>query len=121
CVVLFPEGMLRRRAEQPLRQFGQGIWHILKERPTTPLAVCWIEGGWGSFMSFAGGPPLVNKRPDWWRPLGIAPDAPQVIDPDLLVDDRITRSYLMDACLSARRHLGLEPLDKEPLMNTDEY
>jgi 1-acyl-sn-glycerol-3-phosphate acyltransferase len=110
CVVIFPEGMLRRRADLALRQFGQGAWHILRERPATPVVVCWIEGGWGSYMSYCGGPPLVNKRPDWWRRIDIAVRAPQLVDADLLADDRVTRAHLMQACLGARDLLGLAPL-----------
>lgn len=107
CVVIFPEGMLRRRPEQLLRQFGQGVWHILHERPDTPVIVCWIEGGWGSYTSYAGGPPMTHKRMDWWRHIDIAVSDPRVLDAELLADDRITRSYLMDACREARRLLGL--------------
>jgi 1-acyl-sn-glycerol-3-phosphate acyltransferase len=110
-VVIFPEGMLRRRTEQPLRQFGQGVWHILQERPQTPVVVCWIEGGWGSYMSFYGGPPTKNKRPDWWRPIHIALDPPNVLDPDVLKDDRTTRGHLMHACLGARRWLNLPEVE----------
>jgi 1-acyl-sn-glycerol-3-phosphate acyltransferase len=121
CVVMFPEGMLRRRADQPLRQFGQGVWHILAERPTTPVVVCWIEGGWGSYMSYAGGPPLVNKRPDWWRRIAIAVAAPEILAPELLTNDRVTRTHLMKACLAARRYLGLEPLTADvPALQADE-
>ncbi len=57
CLVIFPEGMLRRRDDQPVRHFGQGVWHILKERPTTPVIACWIEGGWRSYFSYYNGPP----------------------------------------------------------------
>jgi 1-acyl-sn-glycerol-3-phosphate acyltransferase len=115
CVLVFPEGMLRRRADLVLRQFGQGVWHILRDRPHTPVVVCWIEGGWGSYMSYCGGPPLVNKRPDWWRRIRIAVTAPQVLDPVVLADDRTTRSHLMEVCLDARRFLGLEPLSMSEL------
>src|SRR5262249_33209886 len=52
CVLLFPEGWMRRRDDQPVKQFGQGIARLLKERPQTPVLVCWIEGGWGSFFSW---------------------------------------------------------------------
>jgi hypothetical protein len=31
-----------------------------------------------------------------------------MIEPAVLEDHRTTRSYLMQACLSARQHLGLE-------------
>ena len=108
CVVIFPEGMMRRREEQLLRSFGQGIWRILKARPQTPVVACWIEGGWGSYMSYKGGLPTKNKKLDWWWPVAISVDAPQLLDPKLLDDLRTTRIWLRQACLNARRHLGLE-------------
>jgi 1-acyl-sn-glycerol-3-phosphate acyltransferase len=110
-VVIFPEGFLRRRQEVNLRQFGQGVWHILHARPQTPVVVCWIEGGWGSYMSYFNGPPLVNKRPDIWRRIDVAIGDPQLLGTGLLEDDRTTRSYLMGVCLQARRFLRLEPLE----------
>jgi 1-acyl-sn-glycerol-3-phosphate acyltransferase len=118
-LVLFPEGWMRRRRENPLRQFGQGVWHILSQRPKTPVVVCWIEGGFGSFLSHAGGPPTVNKRPDWWRHIDIAITQPQLLDPSLLADQRATREYLMQSCLEARRYLGLEPLRREEVASEE--
>jgi 1-acyl-sn-glycerol-3-phosphate acyltransferase len=112
-VVLFPEGWMRRRPKQSLRQFGQGVWHILSQRPEIPVVVCWIEGGFGSYFSYAGGPPTVNKHMDWWRHIDIAVGEPQFVDPVLLADLRATREYLMQACLEARRYLGLESLRPE--------
>jgi 1-acyl-sn-glycerol-3-phosphate acyltransferase len=109
CVVMFPEGGMRRREQQPLKQFGQGVWHILKERPETPVVVCWIEGGWGSYFSYFNGLPTKNKRFDWWRRIDVAVSPPQQLAAELLGDQRATRRYLMQACLEARRHLGLEP------------
>jgi 1-acyl-sn-glycerol-3-phosphate acyltransferase len=108
CLVVFPEGYMRRHAEQYVRKFGQGIWRILRERPRTPVVACWIEGGWGSYTSYYGGPPTVHKRLDWWRSIDIAVGAPQMLDPALLDDQRATRNYLMHACLDQRRWLGLE-------------
>jgi 1-acyl-sn-glycerol-3-phosphate acyltransferase len=110
CVTIFPEGFMRRGAERPLRQFGQGVWRILSKRHATPVVVCWIEGGWGSYTSYADGPPTVNKRFDFWRRIRIAIEAPEVLDPALLEDARATRMHLMRVCLEARRYLGLEPL-----------
>jgi len=124
CLVVFPEGAMRKRADQPLRRFGQGVWHILRERPTTPVVVCWIEGAWGSYFSYANGPPTQNKRLDWWRAIDVALNEPQVLDPALLADQRATRAHLMQLCLDARRHLGLEPLPEsssvEPVMAAEE-
>jgi 1-acyl-sn-glycerol-3-phosphate acyltransferase len=119
CVIIFPEGAMRRRSEQPLRQFGQGVWRLLSWRPATPVVVCWIEGGWGSLTSYKGGPPLVHKSLDWWRRIDIALEAPQVLDVALLSDQRATRTYLMNACLDARRHLGLERLALQPVAEGD--
>jgi 1-acyl-sn-glycerol-3-phosphate acyltransferase len=107
CVLIFPEAMLRRREDQLLRMFGQGVWRILREVPQTPVVVCWIEGGWGSYLSYRNGPPTHNKRQDWWRPIHIALEKPQVLPAELLADQRATRLYLMRACLACRRYLGL--------------
>jgi 1-acyl-sn-glycerol-3-phosphate acyltransferase len=110
CLVIFPEGMLRRRADRPVRQFGQGVWHILRERPTVPIVVCWIDGGWGSYFSYFNGPPMTNKSIDWWLRIAIAMQEPEVIDSSILVDQRRTRTYLRQRCIDARKYLGLEPL-----------
>lgn len=110
CVVIFPEGRMRRRLELPLRQFGQGVWHILRERPNTPVVACWIEGGWGSYTSYCGGPPLKNKHPRLRRHIDVAVAEPIVLEPSLLADQRAARAFLMKACLEARRFLDLEPL-----------
>jgi 1-acyl-sn-glycerol-3-phosphate acyltransferase len=108
AVMLFPEGMLRRQSEAGLRLFGRGVWHLLQELPKTPVVVCWIEGGWGSFSSYYNGPPMKNKRLDWRRPIDIAVDRPQVLDPGILADPLATRTYLMRRCRECRRYLGLE-------------
>jgi 1-acyl-sn-glycerol-3-phosphate acyltransferase len=110
CLVIFPEGALRKREDQPLRQFGQGVWRILKARPRTPVLVLWIEGGWGSYLSYHGGPPGTNKRLDWWRRIDIGVGEARPIDPAILADQRATRAYLMKTCLESRHFLGLEPL-----------
>lgn len=108
CLMIFPEGILRRKEEPLLRQFGQGVWHILNEVPDTLVIVCWIEGGWGSYLSYKDGPPTRNKKPDFWHHLRIAVQEPEVISGEYLVDHRTTRKYLMRRCLEARAHLGLE-------------
>ena len=110
CVVIFPEGRVRRTQEEPLRQFGRGVWHILQRRPQTTVVVCWIEGGWGSYFSYWNGRPMTGKPLDWWRPIRIGMGRPAVLDPAILADHRATRSFLRQACLEARCCLGLEPL-----------
>jgi 1-acyl-sn-glycerol-3-phosphate acyltransferase len=110
CVLIFPEGAMKRHSDDLLRHFCQGVWRILRQRPTTPVVVCWIEGGWGSFTSYEGGPPTVNKHLDWRRQIDIAVDAPHVLDAALFADNHATRDYLWRACLDARRYLELEPL-----------
>jgi 1-acyl-sn-glycerol-3-phosphate acyltransferase len=106
CLVIFPEAMLRRREDQPLRPFGQGVWHILRERPATPVIPCWIEGGWGSYFSYFNGPPTKNKRWDWWRPIVVAMSQPAILDAELLGDQRATRRHLQEAVLHARTYTG---------------
>jgi 1-acyl-sn-glycerol-3-phosphate acyltransferase len=108
CLLIFPEGMLRRKEDQLLRPFGRGAWHVLKECPDTPVVVCWIEGGWRSWASYYNGPPMKNKPLDWWWRIDIAVAEPRVLDPALLADQRATRKYLWRACLECRRYLGLE-------------
>jgi 1-acyl-sn-glycerol-3-phosphate acyltransferase len=110
CVVLFPESYLRRKEEVPLRRFGRGIWQILHDRPDTPLFACWIEGAWGSFVSYRGGPPAKGKRPDFWRSIRIGVLGPIAVDPATLADHMATRRFLMQQVSEARKPLGLEPL-----------
>jgi len=111
CVLIFPEGWMRRKEERQLKPFGQGIWHILRQRPQTPVVPCWIEGGWGSYTSHAGGPPLTNKPMDLWRPIRVAVGEPIVVDPAYLADQRVTRQYLWHVCLEMRKYLSLPPPD----------
>lgn len=110
CVVLFPEGYLRRKEEVPLRRFGRGVWQILKDRPQTPVFACWIEGTWGSYFSFRGGPPTKGKRPDFWRSIRIGVLGPITVDAATLTDHMATRTFLMQQVSEARRALGLGPL-----------
>jgi hypothetical protein len=51
---------------------------------------------------------MKNKRPDWRRPIDVAVEKPQVIDPAVLADPLAARTWLMRACLECRRYLGLE-------------
>jgi 1-acyl-sn-glycerol-3-phosphate acyltransferase len=113
CVLIFPEGAMRRSEDQPLRMFGQGVWHILRERPATRVVVCWIEGGWGSYFSYAGGPPTKNKRLDWRRLIRIVVGVPHTISAEILADQRRTRLELMRECLALRGELGLEVPEAE--------
>jgi 1-acyl-sn-glycerol-3-phosphate acyltransferase len=108
ALIIFPEGALRKKEEQLIKQFGRGVWHILKERPNTPILMCWIEGGWGSFFSYWKGKPTKNKRLDFWRRIDVAVDVPFVLPPEVLADQRATRQFLMRKCLETRRFLGLE-------------
>lgn len=108
CVILFPEGRVRRKEEEPLRPFGQGVWHILKQRPQTPVVLCWIEGGWGSYFSYVNGPPMKNKPMDRWHRIAIGLRDPEILPAELLAEHRATRTYLRNACLETRRFLGLE-------------
>lgn len=102
CVMIFPEAILRRKEEQLLRPFGQGVWHILREVPDVPVVVCWIEGGWGSYASYKGGPPFVNKGLDWRRRIDIGVSEARAVPTAVLADQRATREYLMEACLGCR-------------------
>jgi acyl-[acyl-carrier-protein]-phospholipid O-acyltransferase / long-chain-fatty-acid--[acyl-carrier-protein] ligase len=108
CVELFPEGWMRRREELILRNFGQGVWHILRERPRTPVVVCWIEGNWGSYFSYKDGPPTKNKKVDFRRHIDIVIGTPHTVPPEILEDHQATRQYLHSECLALRSHLGLE-------------
>jgi 1-acyl-sn-glycerol-3-phosphate acyltransferase len=110
CVVIFPEGFLRRTEEKPLKRFGRGVWQILTARPGTPVFACWIEGAWGSYCSYRGGKPTKNKRPDLRRPIGVGVSAPVVVDATTLEGHLATRLFLMNRVAEARKHLGLPEL-----------
>ncbi len=116
CLVIFPEGYLRRRDDMPLRRFGRGVWHILSACPDTPVLACWIEGNWGSFTSHRHGPPLRNKPLDIRRPIRIAVVGPVVVPAAILADHWRTRAFLMNLVGQARGQIeGLEPLPPLPL------
>ncbi len=112
CLVIFPEARLRTSQDVLLRPFGQGVWHILREVPETVVVVLWIEGGWGSWFSYFKGPPLKNKRFDFWRRIDVGIGEPGPLKPELLQDHRSTREYLHATCLACRQYLGLAPLPK---------
>lgn len=107
CVLIFPEGYMRRSEEKPLKRFGRGVWQILRERPDTPVFACWIEGNWGSYCSYFGGKPTKNKRPDRRRPIGVGVSAPVVVGAATLGGHLPTRVFLMNRVIEARKHLGL--------------
>jgi len=115
CIVIFPEGRLRRTEEQPLRLFGQGVWHILTERPNTPVVICWIEGGWGSYVSYFNGPPAKNKKFDIAHPISISIGEPHVLDAATLADLYKTRTYLMVQCGQLRKYLGLPAIELQQM------
>ncbi len=110
CVVIFPEGYLRRTEAVPLRRFGQGVWQILAARPSTPVVATWIEGSWGSYFSHKDGPPTKNKRFDRRLRIRVAFLAPVTVPLELLADGRHARAWLANRVLDARMLLGLPPL-----------
>lgn len=110
CVVIFPEGYLRRSEERVLRRFGQGVWQILKARPGTPVFAAWIEGGWGSYTSHRDGPPVRGKKPDVRRRVGVGMSAAVAVPADVLDEHLRTRTHLMNLVSAARAHVGLDPL-----------
>jgi 1-acyl-sn-glycerol-3-phosphate acyltransferase len=110
CLVVFPEGYLRRSEDRLLRRFGQGIWQILQARPATPVFACWIEGGWGSYTSYFNGRPTTNKRPDFRRRIQIGVSEAVTIPPEVLAEHLATRIDLMNRVIAARQLIGLPPL-----------
>ena len=84
--------------------------------PNTPVVVCWIEGGWGSYFSHKNGPPLRNKKFDLRHPIDIVIGEAHVLPPEVLADHQATRAALMQECLALRAQLGLaavEPIAEE--------
>ncbi len=111
CVMIFPEGYLRRKEEILMRRFGRGVWQILAARPQTPVMACWIEGGWGSVVSHKGGPPLKNKGLKNFGRIEIGFREPIIVPPEILADQMKTRLFLMNEVSLARVPLGLKPLE----------
>src|SRR6185437_10893713 len=105
CVVIFPEGYLRRGDDKLIRRFGRGVWQMLVARPQTPVFCCWIEGGWGSFCSYWNGNPTRGKRPDFRRRIGIAVPEPSAVETETLANHWATRNQLMNRVLAAREIL----------------
>jgi len=107
CVLIFPEGYLRRKEDQVTRRFGQGVWQILTARPTTPVVPCWIEGSWGSYFSWFNGPPTRNKKFDFRRQIDVVVNPTITVPKEVLADHLPARQYLMQTVLAARSVLGL--------------
>jgi 1-acyl-sn-glycerol-3-phosphate acyltransferase len=120
CLVIFPEGYLQRKADQPLRRFGRGVWEVLKARPGTPVVAAWIEGNWGSYFSYFNGPPTTGKKPDFRRPITIGYTEPFTVPKDVLEDHWATRFYLMNKVGGARALLGLPRIPEEKLPEKEE-
>jgi 1-acyl-sn-glycerol-3-phosphate acyltransferase len=116
AVLIFPEGGLRRKEEQILKLFGQGVWRILKERPETPVVCCWIDGNWGSFFSARHGEPCKNKKFDWFRKITLVFDVPKPVPPEILATQQATRRYLMDQVLELRKQLPDYKPEEKPLI-----
>jgi 1-acyl-sn-glycerol-3-phosphate acyltransferase len=121
CVVLFPEGYLRRKEDQPIRRFGRGIWQILAARPDTPVFACWIEGSWGSYFSYKGGPPTKNKRFDWFRKITIAVRKADTMSPEILASHLHTRKAMLQEVVKARSILGLPEIKLSASMEMDSH
>jgi 1-acyl-sn-glycerol-3-phosphate acyltransferase/MFS family permease len=107
CIVIFPEGRLRRSETELVMPFGRGVWNILAALPDTPVAFCWIEGGWGSYFSYKNGPPGKNKQADRGRPIDLAFSEPHSIEPALLSDHHAARQQFRCTLLQCRGYLGL--------------
>ena len=112
CVVIFPEGLMRRTEEKLVKRFGRGVWQILAARPATPVFECWIEGGWGSFCSYRGGKPMQGKRVDFRRAIDVAISGRVVLDVATLAEHLKTRFALMNRCLDSRVLLGLPDVSR---------
>jgi 1-acyl-sn-glycerol-3-phosphate acyltransferase len=108
-VMIFPEAWLRRKEEQPIRRFAQGVYRILSAVPDTVVIPCWIETSWGSYLSFKGGPPTRNKKFDVWYKIAYAVGEPAVLSRELLDDQIATRRHLMEMVVNSRSYLGLSP------------
>jgi 1-acyl-sn-glycerol-3-phosphate acyltransferase len=107
CIVIFPEGRLRRSETELLMPFGRGVWNILSALPDTAVAFCWIEGGWGSYYSHKNGPPGKNKQADRGRPIDIAFSEPRPIEPAVLADHHTARQQFRRRLAECRAYLGL--------------
>jgi 1-acyl-sn-glycerol-3-phosphate acyltransferase len=116
CVMIFPEGWLRRTEHQLLRNFHQGVWRILRQRPHTPVVAFWIEGGWGSWWSHRYAPVFKGKPFDLLRKITIAVAEPEILSAEMLADHRRTRHYLKEKVLALRGYVpNAEPAGAPPV------
>jgi acyl-[acyl-carrier-protein]-phospholipid O-acyltransferase/long-chain-fatty-acid--[acyl-carrier-protein] ligase len=106
-LLIFPEARLRKKEDQLLFPFGQGIWHILNQLPETPIVPIWVEGAWGSYASYYKGDPFANKSMDFLREIKIVAGEARVIPKELLAEHRLTRKYLQEVVLENRTIIGL--------------
>ena len=82
--------------------------------------MCWIEGGWGSYVSYFNGPPAKNKPFDIAHPISISIGKPHIVDPEILKDDLKTRFYLMEECGQLRKYLGLSAIELQQMERVTE-
>jgi len=112
-VLIFPEGTLRRVEEPSTKLFGRGVAMLVQKHPDATVIPVWIEGGWGAYFSYAGGPPGKNKKRDFNRPIQLAFGQPLAFTAEELSDQRILRRRLRSEMHACRGLLGLEiPKDK---------
>ena len=77
------------------------------------MYACWVEGGWGSFTSYAnGGPPTKKKWPDLFRFIYVAVPEPIVTPPEELTAHLRTRLAMMNRVAATRAVLGLPELPR---------
>lgn len=112
-LLIFPEARLRKKEDQLLFPFGQGIWHILNHLPETPIVPIWVEGAWGSYASYYKGPPFANKKMDFLRKIKVVAGEVKIIPKELLAEHRLTRKYLQEAVLANRTLIGLQNHESE--------
>ena len=112
-LLIFPEARLRKKEDQLLFPFGQGIWHILNQLPETPIVPIWVEGVWGSYASYYKGDPFANKSMDFLRKIKVVAGEARVVPKELLAEHRLTRKYLQEVVLENRNILGFAARNAE--------
>ena len=108
CVVIFPEGYLRRTEERPRADSGRGVADLQAAGHAGVRVL--DRGAWGSYMSYYNGRPTKNKKRDFRRPIAIAVSEPITVPAEVRADHMRTRLHLMNLVAAARAHLGLPPL-----------